>query len=82
MNSDRSVEISIATLAEEAGEATKLEYLTSGLEKRTAEKVADAAKGEAAKDFKICTYTKHCQVEVQKEYFGHHFQSIGKLASN
>ena len=25
---------------------------------------------------------KHCQVEVQKEYFRHNFQSIGKLASN
>ena len=27
-------------------------------------------------------YMKHCQVEVQKEYFGHHFQTIRKLLSN
>ena len=57
MNSVRSVEISITTWAEEAGEATKLEYYASDIEKCTVEKVAVVAKGEAAKDFKICTYT-------------------------
>ena len=57
VNSFRSVEISITTWAEEAGEATKLEYYASDIEKCTVEKVAVVAKGEAAKDFKICTYT-------------------------
>ena len=57
MNSVRSVEISITTLAEEAGEATKLEYYASDIEKCTVEKDAVVAKGEAAKDFNICTYT-------------------------
>ena len=36
--------------------------------------------------FKLQKYkkivTKHCQVEVQKENFRHHFQTIGKLAGN
>ena len=57
MNSVRSVEISITTWAEEAGEANKLEYSASDLEKCTVEKVAVVAKGEVAKDFKISNYT-------------------------
>ena len=57
MNSIRSVEISITTWAEEADEATKLEYSASGLEKCTVEKVAVVAKGEAVKDVKIGTNT-------------------------
>ena len=47
----------MTTLAEEAGEATKQEYYASDTEKCTVEKVAVVAKGEAAKDFKICTYS-------------------------
>ena len=45
------------------GEATKLEYYASDIEKWTVEKVAVVDKGEAAKDFKICTYTgmKKCR---------------------
>jgi hypothetical protein len=57
VNLVRSVDISITTGAEDAGEATKLEYSASDIEKYTVEKVAVVAKGEAAKDFKICTYT-------------------------
>ena len=53
MNSIKSVEIYITTGAEEAGEATKLEYSDSGIEKCSVEKVAVVAKGEAAKYFKI-----------------------------
>ena len=52
---------------EEAGEATKLEYYASDIEKCTVEKVAVVAKGEAAKDFKICTFTgmkKYQSVEI------------------
>ena len=49
--------ISITTWPEEAGEATKLEYYASDIEKCTVEKVAVVVKGEAAKDFKIWTYT-------------------------
>ena len=41
--------------AEEADEATKLEYSASDIEKFTFEKAAVVAKGEAAKDFKIGT---------------------------
>ena len=37
--------------------ATKLKFSSSGIEKCTVEKVAVVAKGEAAKDFKICTNT-------------------------
>ena len=54
MNSVRSVEISITTWAEEAN---KIEYCASDIENWTVEEVAVFAKGEAAKDFKICTYT-------------------------
>ena len=57
MNSVRSVEISITTWTKEAGEANKLEYYASDIEKCTVEKVAVVAKGEAAKDFKIWSYT-------------------------
>ena len=57
MNSIGSVEIFIITWAEEAVEATKLEYFAYDIEKCTAEKVAVVAKGEANKDFKIGTNT-------------------------
>ena len=57
VNSIGSVKISITTWAEEADEATKLEYSASDIEKCTVEKVAVASKGEAAKDFKIGTNT-------------------------
>ena len=55
MNSVRVVEISITTCSEEAGEATKLKYFASDIEKCTVEKVAAVANGEAGKDFKIST---------------------------
>ena len=45
------------TWAEEADDATKLEYSASDIEKCTVEKVAVVAKGEAAKAFKIDTNT-------------------------
>ena len=57
MNSIGSVEIFIITWAEEAVEATKLEYFAYDIEKCTAEKVAVVAKGEANKAFKIGTNT-------------------------
>ena len=58
MNSIRSVEISITICTEEDDEATKLEYSPFFyIKKFTVEKVAVVAKGEAAKDFKICTST-------------------------
>ena len=49
-----SVEIYFTTWAEEADEATKLEYSASNIENCT---VANVAQGEAAKDFKIGTDT-------------------------
>ena len=57
MNSIRAAEISINTWAEEADDATKLEYSASDIEKCTVEKVAVVAKGEAAKAFKTDTNT-------------------------
>ena len=57
VNSIRAAEISINTWAEEADDATKLEYSASDIEKCTVEKVAVVAKGEAAKAFKIDTNT-------------------------
>ena len=44
--------------AEEADEATKLEYSAYDIKKCTVEKVAVVAKGEAAKDFEIDTNTE------------------------
>ena len=58
MNLVRSVDISITTEAEKAGEALKLEYSASDIEKCTVENVSVAAKDESAKHFKICTYTR------------------------
>ena len=55
MNSIRSIEISITTLAEEAHEATKLGYFASDVEKYAVGKNAVLAKCEAAKDFNIGT---------------------------
>ena len=52
-----SVEIYITTWAEEAGEATELEYSASGIENCTAEKVDVVAKGEVAKNFQIGIFT-------------------------
>ena len=62
MNSIRSVEIYIATLAEEVHEATKQEYSASDVEKYTVEKVAVVAKCEAAKDFNIGTKYLKCNM--------------------
>ena len=53
VNSIRAAEISVNTWAEEADDATKLEYSASDIEKCTVEKVAVVAKCEAAKAFKI-----------------------------
>ena len=57
VNSIRAAEISINTWAQDADDATKLEYSASDIEKCTVEKVAVVAKGEAAKAFKIDTNT-------------------------
>ena len=45
VNSIRSVEIYIANWAEEVGEASKLEYFASDIEKCAVEKIAVVTKG-------------------------------------